>query len=150
MPRVGLAFYTRNPMVAEPWWNPDHDDSDRRGVLDNRYAGLAAAPPHTALALDFFERFAAARPPWHADAACRRHSDVSWLDPDQTDAARAVCLSCPVSAECRDAGSTERWGVWGGRVKGWARTAPHSSGPGALGRTGRDVLQQCDSATLAS
>lgn len=63
---------------------------------------------------------------WLADAACKgKHQDL-WYPPMSakerggntvaayTDIAKMVCAFCPVQAECRDLGSEETWGVWGG------------------------------------
>ena len=35
-------------------------------------------------------------------------------DPDERATAAAWCPGCPVLNLCREAGSRERWGVWGG------------------------------------
>lgn len=72
---------------------------------------------------DFF-----ARPSWHQHAACRG------LDPalffvgrgGPSEPAKEVCASCPVRAECLDAGldPQELWGVWGGKSgleRNWIR-----------------------------
>jgi len=68
---------------------------------------------------------------WMQLAACRG------LDPDlffpgrgePSDAAKLVCATCPVLAECREYGMDEHFGVWGGlgermrrrRRAGWRR-----------------------------
>jgi WhiB family transcriptional regulator, redox-sensing transcriptional regulator len=59
------------------------------------------------------------RPAWQVAAACRG------LDPDlfypdrggSTEAAKAVCVSCPVSTQCLDfaLSNSERFGIWGGK-----------------------------------
>ena len=56
-----------------------------------------------------------AHPSWHERAACRS-GEVDFFDerPDAITAARAVCASCPVVAQCRHYGRDERHGVWGG------------------------------------
>lgn len=56
---------------------------------------------------------------WHKDAACRG------LDPDlffpergtTAGPAKAVCKTCPVKAECYEAGKHEHYGVWGGMTR---------------------------------
>ena len=57
------------------------------------------------------------RPPWHADAACREHPELTWF-PDRgqpTEPAKAVCAGCLVAPECRAAGIAGReHGIWGG------------------------------------
>ncbi len=56
------------------------------------------------------------RPSWQADAACRG-MPVSLFYPERGKhalAARAACASCPVSAECFEAGINENHGIWAG------------------------------------
>lgn len=62
-----------------------------------------------------FIRALLARPAWHADAACRGRSDVSWFPGRGEDVAPAVavCAGCPVREQCQRAGEGET-GVWGG------------------------------------
>ena len=56
------------------------------------------------------------RPAWHRLASC------AGLDPnlyfpvrgEPTKDARAVCATCPVRPECREAGMKEQQGLWGG------------------------------------
>jgi hypothetical protein len=54
---------------------------------------------------------------WH-HAACREHLDLDWIEPgeQEKERCRAVCVGCPVLAECRQAAlvTGEAWGVWGG------------------------------------
>jgi len=59
------------------------------------------------------------KPAWHADAACREHPELSWFPAPGEDlaAAKAVCESCLVVAECRSwslAQGPELQGIWGG------------------------------------
>lgn len=63
---------------------------------------------------------------WHARAACRDYDPELWWPTVETGGrptllvhmkhARAVdiCRTCPVLAECRQAGATEPQGIWGG------------------------------------
>ena len=51
---------------------------------------------------------------------CRREDPELWFaeSPSDVEAAKAMCLTCPVVAECL-AGALERrepWGVWGGQL----------------------------------
>ena len=51
---------------------------------------------------------------------CRREDPELWCaeSPSDVEAAKAMCLTCPVVAECL-AGALERrepWGVWGGQL----------------------------------
>ena len=57
----------------------------------------------------------AARPAWHASAACRGAGTTAFFPAKgQSSAeAKALCSSCPVVDPCRDAGEGEV-GVWGG------------------------------------
>ena len=75
--------------------------------------------------------------PWRQHAACRGIGPALFF-PEQHDmltstTATAVCTSCPVAAECRQAGDKERYGVWGGqtvtRRRGWAGDAPKADKP---------------------
>ncbi len=59
------------------------------------------------------------RPAWQQHAACRgMGTDLFFPTPGQEAKirkAKAVCASCPVRADCADAGLTEVFGIWGGR-----------------------------------
>jgi hypothetical protein len=39
-----------------------------------------------------------------------------WFSDDRADKvrAKAICLTCPLLAECRDYGKTQEYGIWGG------------------------------------
>lgn len=55
-------------------------------------------------------------PGWYEDAACQ-DTDPEAFFPDQSQQpfmAIALCNTCPVMAQCREAGMDERFGVWGG------------------------------------
>lgn len=64
------------------------------------------------------ELFAAGRPSWFADAACRQHPELSWHPKpgESTTAVRAVCAACLVVDECCDYALADPGlvGVWGG------------------------------------
>jgi hypothetical protein len=63
----------------------------------------------------------AARPAWHADAACRGHMDVMFPSSNSSndyEVARQLCETCPVRQPCAEAGRNEHHGTWGGHVKG--------------------------------
>jgi hypothetical protein len=55
---------------------------------------------------------------WWRHAACRERLDLDWIEPGKREIAlcRAICVRCPVLAECRQAALSagEAWGVWGG------------------------------------
>ena len=53
---------------------------------------------------------------WRTLASCARHDPESWFDTGSEYAAKAVCASCPVRAECLDYAlhAGEPYGVWGG------------------------------------
>jgi len=48
---------------------------------------------------------------WHRD-----DPDDDGFDPEMTEYAKALCLSCPVQAACAELamGRPDEWGVWGG------------------------------------
>lgn len=55
-------------------------------------------------------------PDWYRRAACRG-MDPEMFFPNRGSRAaeaRAVCATCPVRAECLEAGRLEHYGVWGG------------------------------------
>lgn len=62
--------------------------------------------------------FAAGRPAWYADAACREHPELTWHpELGQTSApAKAVCATCLVRDECLAYGLADPHleGIWGG------------------------------------
>ncbi len=52
---------------------------------------------------------------WRDRAACRGRTRLFFsMDPKKIATARAICESCPVAAECREASPKEQHGVWGG------------------------------------
>jgi hypothetical protein len=53
-------------------------------------------------------------PPWMRDALCREVGPDLFFDRATVHLARQVCMECPVRAECKDYGSSEAHGVWGG------------------------------------
>jgi len=56
--------------------------------------------------------------PWAGEAACKgMDPDIFFPergDHDGVRVAKAVCLTCPVKTDCRDAHINEREGIWGG------------------------------------
>ena len=64
------------------------------------------------------------RPPWHRDALCREHPELSWFPPsgDRADLQRAICRRCAVRRECADAGQ-DQYGIWGGLSRAERRAA---------------------------
>lgn len=57
---------------------------------------------------------------WHAQANCL-DSDVNIFFPEAWGSlaeAKKICSGCEVRQECSEAGSTERYGVWGGTSRG--------------------------------
>lgn len=73
---------------------------------------LATATPADAL-LDLIAKH---RPQWHRDALCLEYPSVNFFPVRGETAApaRAVCRRCLVAAECRAAGASELYGIWGG------------------------------------
>ena len=66
---------------------------------------------------------------WHAHAACRGDGPAAWFptpsERTKVDAARVVCATCPVRADCDAAAiATGAVGVWAGRPRPSAATAP--------------------------
>jgi WhiB family redox-sensing transcriptional regulator len=59
-------------------------------------------------------------PAWHADAGCREHPELSWVDlghaGPRVTAAKAVCATCLVRAECLATALADPnlVGIWGG------------------------------------
>src|SRR5688500_16873450 len=115
-------------MVAEPWdWYLDADPA----LHDRAWLDFLSAPAEPS----FSELFDAARPRWHAQAACRG-SEVDFFDPGAVDAAQALCEACPARDPCASAGRREPLGVWGGRARGF----PGSAGCVVCGREGVRIL----------
>lgn len=56
-----------------------------------------------------------ARPEWHQEAVCRgMGTDLFFLAPGgDSEPGKAICATCPVQAECLEAGQGEH-GLWGG------------------------------------
>lgn len=74
-------------------------------------------------ALSIFDELrilADAEPTWRSQGACRAPGvDPAWFFPgigesDIAARAKQVCRSCPVQAECAEAGREEHHGIWGG------------------------------------
>jgi WhiB family redox-sensing transcriptional regulator len=57
-------------------------------------------------------------PPWHTDAECRRHPELTWFPTLSYQAAPAkrVCAACPVRVECLAyaISKSDLDGIWGG------------------------------------
>ena len=57
-------------------------------------------------------------PSWHNQAACRGSNPAAFYPEvgQWTVSAKAIaiCETCPVAEQCRDAGATEVFGIWGG------------------------------------
>ena len=53
---------------------------------------------------------------WQERAACAGKPTDWWFPGkgESHDAARSLCASCPVRAECLEYGLNEKWGVFGG------------------------------------
>ena len=56
---------------------------------------------------------------WRHQAACKGMDPALFFPTSNSgrgslDAARAICASCPVQAQCFEAGRTEHMGMWGG------------------------------------
>lgn len=65
--------------------------------------------------------------PWREQSACRLPNVPLWIffpgrgDLEATNAALAVCDTCPVKSDCLDAHLHERFGVWGGTTENQRR-----------------------------
>ena len=68
------------------------------------------------------------RPTWHGCAACRGMDPAIFFpargERNSCQAAKAVCATCPVTAECGEAGSREVFGIWGGKSAHQRRDGP--------------------------
>jgi hypothetical protein len=57
-------------------------------------------------------------PDWHPEGACHGRTDLDWYAeiPAEIQAAKALCVGCPVAVTClQDAlDRREAWGIWGG------------------------------------
>ena len=112
------------------------------------------------------------RPDWYDDAACRGMGpDIFYPEAKglgSCDAAQAVCVTCPVSEECREHAYTEkeRWGVWGGltengrrpqqrrreadrAARGLTKPIPHGT-PGGVTAHWRRGIPLCDACRVSS
>lgn len=72
--------------------------------------------PAALTADDLLELIAKHTPAWHADALCREYPEISWF-PERGEPvrpAREICGRCLVAGECRAAGASEIYGIWGG------------------------------------
>ena len=71
-------------------------------------------------------------PPWHADALCREHPEITWFPTrgESTEPARAICRRCLVREECATdtLETATQHGIWAGsserqrrhaRAEGW-------------------------------
>ncbi|MEU1090796.1 WhiB family transcriptional regulator [Streptomyces sp. NPDC005576] len=96
---------------------------------------LLPAPPTAPLLRDW---------EWQAEAACRGMDSAAFFPPTgerggarrrREEAARAVCLDCPVSGPCDSFAlrSRQPYGVWGGRTE----TERRSAVPAVPGRARR-------------
>jgi WhiB family redox-sensing transcriptional regulator len=71
------------------------------------------------------------RPAWYADAACREHPELSWVDPGGSGgrvmAAKAVCAACPVRPECLATAVADPTliGIWGATTTHERRALRH-------------------------
>lgn len=93
------------------------------------------------------------RPAWHARAACRGRTDLSWFPEDGENEAlgraKAVCASCPVAGPCAEAALAYGWrtvGVWGGmaaagrrRLRVARNAAGETPSPPAMTGPGPDI-----------
>lgn len=53
---------------------------------------------------------------WHVDALCATEDPELWFQPGSEDAAREVCVACPVRTPCADYAlrNREQYGIFGG------------------------------------
>lgn len=90
-------------------WEPPEDDLAQGGDdIDRLYLSFAAA-------------LEARQEPWRRRAACRFDATPTAMffpgrgDQQGAQAARDVCATCPVSAECAADAANERHGIWAGK-----------------------------------
>lgn len=93
--------------MVERWNDPLVDDLGPDPVM-------VSFMRHGHDALDVFAAMIQ-RPDWHAQAACRGRGPAEFFPVrgERTDAAKAICATCSVVAECFDASEGER-GIWAG------------------------------------
>ena len=109
MSTVGVAESFPLVAVASATVPTSITHTQATGIDRNEPAGAAA----------LLDLLASGHPAWHADAACKEHPELSWfpeLGEDST-AAKAVCSTCLVVAECRSwslAQGPALQGIWGG------------------------------------
>jgi len=111
-------------LVALAWEQLDDEDDESFAL----WAAMVAELPHEGS--PFLGLVDAARPWWHAKAACRDHPELDWFAAADQEATTAVCADCPASAECAEAGLSEPYGLWGGqahRMVGTGTTAVRSA-----------------------
>lgn len=67
------------------------------------------------------------RPDWMDHAACRGHDTEDFFPTrgELTATAKAICMECPVRAECGDYGAREKHGIWGGMSERQRRRKRH-------------------------
>lgn len=96
-----------DPQAVKPWLDPLVDEDAPNTVT------LSVMRPGND-ALDVFAAMIQ-RPHWHARAACRGRGPAEFFPVrgERTDAAKAICATCSVVAECFDASEGER-GIWAG------------------------------------
>lgn len=77
------------------------------------------------------------RPDWHQHAACRGAGPELFYVPrgGNTAPARELCADCSVVAECAEAGTGERFGIWGGAGTVQRRRRPSARGAQLDGTT---------------
>jgi hypothetical protein len=113
-PSICRRAYCSGPAVDEVrqlcedhvGWQPKRTkNDDRRNEVQAKRRG------RTELLVDLL-----APPSWAAQGACRDHPDIDFFPGQGEDyePAQAICQSCPVQAECLEAGMDEAHGIWGG------------------------------------
>lgn len=53
---------------------------------------------------------------WKLEGACIGHDPKIWFPTrgEDVEAARAICMTCPVRLSCAEYGMTQKHGMWGG------------------------------------
>lgn len=66
---------------------------------------------------------------WQQQAACRGRTDLFYPDKGRTgQAAKTICTTCPVKAQCDTAATGEPYGIWAGKSPLQRGTSLHNRG----------------------
>jgi Transcription factor WhiB. len=82
---------------------------------------------------EFYAELVAAIPEWVSQGLCGQADPEEWF-PDKGRPPRLamrICAACPVRAECREYGTGERYGIWGGTTERQRRDLRRQGGVAA-------------------